>query len=182
MLHRSDQARYDRVSIAFHWLTAALVMVLWLMAQSEALLLREWRHGMWSFQISAGATLVLIYCTRLVWGALFASRPPSVNTGVPRLAEQLTHGLLYVLLAATLILGIANVSARGWDLFGLVQIPGFAPEDRLLRRSINGWHELAANALLCVAAIHALAALYHQLVRGDGLLKRMWFATRKAPE
>ena len=80
MLNRSDQARYDRISIAFHWLTAALVMLLWLMAQSEALLLREWRHGMWSFHISAGATLVLIYCARLAWGrcslrALLQSTP-----------------------------------------------------------------------------------------------------------
>jgi len=76
------------------------------------------------------------------------------------------------------VLGLVNVAVRGWDWFGIVQIPGFASDDRALRRSINGWHELAANALLCLAVIHAVAALYHQLVRGDGLLKRMWFARR----
>jgi len=43
-------------------------------------------------------------------------------------------------------------------------------------------HELAANVLLCVAAVHALAALHHRLARGDGLLKRIRFATRKAPQ
>ena len=180
MLHNPEEARYDRASIVFHWLTAALVLLLWLMAQSEALLPREWRHGMWSLHITTGAALVLIYCARLLWLMSSATRPVSINAGVLRLAEQITHGLLYALLSAALVLGIVNVAARGWDLFGLVQIPGFAPDDRALRRSINGWHELAANALLILAAVHALAALYHQFVRGDGLLRRMWFARRKA--
>jgi len=179
MQHNPDRTRYDRASIAFHWLTAALVLLLWLMAQGEAVLPREWRHGMWSFHITTGAVLILIYGARLLWLMSSATRPASVNTGMLRLAEQVTHGLLYALLATVLILGIVNVAARGWDLFGIVQIPGFAPEDRTLRRSINGWHELAANALLCLAAIHAVVALYHQLVRGDGLLKRMWFARRE---
>jgi cytochrome b561 len=58
-------------------------------------------------------------------------------------------------------------------LFGIVRIPGSAAEDRLLKRSIDGWHELAAKALLCLAAIHAPAALYHQLMREDGLSNRM---------
>ena len=181
MLHNPDQARYDMASIAFHWLTAMLVLLLWLMAQSEALLPREWRHGMWSFHITAGAILVLVYCARLLWLTSSAIRPASVNDGALRLAEQAAHGLLYALLAATLVLGIVNVAVRGWDLFGLLQIPGFAPEDRPLRRSINGWHELAANVLLSLAAGHALAALYHQFVRRDGALKRMWFARRRAP-
>ena len=178
MLHNPDKARYDRVSIAFHWLTAALVLLLWLMAQSEAVLPREWRHGRWSFHITTGAVLIFIYGARLLWLMSAATRPTSVNIGMLRMAEQVAHGLLYALLAAALVLGVVNVAVRGWDLFGIVQVPGFASDDRALRRSINGWHELAANALLCLAVIHAVAALYHQLVRGDGLLKRMWFARR----
>ena len=181
MQHDPDRTRYDRTSISFHWLTAALVLLLWLMAQSEFLLPREWRHGMWSLHITTGAVLVLIYCGRLLWLISSATRPASVNAGTLRWVEQATHGLLYALLATALALGIVNVAARGWDLFGVVQIPGFASEDRALRRSINGWHELAANALLCLAAIHAVAALYHQIVRRDGLLSRMWFARRKSP-
>jgi cytochrome b561 len=181
MEHIPEKGRYDGASIVFHWLTAALVLLLWLMAQSEALLPREWRHGMWSFHVTTGTVLVLIYCARLLWLMSSATRPVSINAGALRLAERITHGLLYALLATALVLGIVNVAARGWDLFGVVQIPGFAPNDRALRRSINGWHELAANALLCLAAVHAVAALYHQFVRRDGLLNRMWFTRRKLP-
>ena len=61
MQRNPGRIRYDGASIAFHWLTAALVLLLWLMAQSEFLLPREWRHGMWSLYITTGTGLVLIY-------------------------------------------------------------------------------------------------------------------------
>ncbi|MGO4403983.1 cytochrome b [Bosea sp. RAF48] len=177
MQHNSDLTRYDSTTIALHWLTAALVLLLWLMAQSEALLPREWRHGMWSIHIAAGVGLILVYGVRVRWRVSSGRRLPSINTGVLRIAEQAVHWLLYAVLAVTLVLGVVNVAARGWDLFGLVQIPSFAADDRALRRSINGWHELAANALICLAAFHAVAALWHHYAYKDGVLKRIWFTS-----
>lgn len=178
MPHNPGPTRYDRTSITFHWLTAGLVLLLWLMAQAEGLLPREWRHGMWSIHIAAGVGLVAIHGARLWWRMTSGTRPASVNAGLSRMAEHAAHGLLYAILAATLVLGIVNLAARGWDLFGLIKIPAFAPDDRPLRRAINGWHELAANALLALAAAHAIAAVFHQLALKDGVLKRMWFARR----
>lgn len=175
-----DRGGYDAASIVFHWLTAALVLMLWGMAQSEDLLPREWRHGMWSIHVAAGAGLALIHLARMLWRLSGAFRPASLNVGILRWVEQAAHALLYAVLAATLVMGIVNVAARGWDLFGLIQIPGFAAEDRALRRAINGWHELAANVLLCLVTVHAVAALYHQYVGRDRVLARMWFSRRRA--
>ena len=45
--------------------------------------------------------------------------------------------------------------------------------DAATRHSINEWHELAANVLVFVAAVHALAALGHRYVWRDRLLDRM---------
>jgi cytochrome b561 len=70
-------------------------------------------------------------------------------------------------------LGIANASYRGFSLFGLWSIPQFGSGDAAVRRSINGWHELAANLVLLVAFLHAMAALLHQYVWRDQLLDRM---------
>lgn len=166
-------ARYDNISIRFHWLTAVLIALLWLMAQSEAVLPREWRHGMWSVHITLGGLLIVVYAGRLLWRLTKGSRPAAVSSGILRAMEHIVHALLYALIAATLIVGLANVCARGWDLFGLVQIPAFTADDRALRRSINGWHELAANCLVAVALAHAGAALFHQFVLKDGALSRM---------
>ena len=92
-----------------------------------------------------GGLLIVVYTSRLVWRVTKGSRPASVNSGILRTIEHSVHAALYVLIAAPLVVGLANVCARGWDLFGLVQIPAFAADDRTLRRSINGWHELSAN-------------------------------------
>ena len=38
---------------------------------------------------------------------------------------------------------------------------------------MNGWHELAANTIVILAAIHAAAALVHHYLWRDGVLRRM---------
>ncbi|HEY1090070.1 MAG TPA: cytochrome b/b6 domain-containing protein [Burkholderiaceae bacterium] len=43
-----------------------------------------------------------------------------------------------------------------------------------MRHDAVEWHALAANSLLIVAGLHAAAALWHQFVRKDGVLRRMW--------
>ncbi|WP_206692536.1 cytochrome b/b6 domain-containing protein [Azospirillum sp. INR13] len=40
-------------------------------------------------------------------------------------------------------------------------------------RSVKEIHELAANLILALAALHMAAALWHHLVRRDGVLGRM---------
>lgn len=40
-------------------------------------------------------------------------------------------------------------------------------------------HGIIAKVLFITIILHALAALYHQFVRKDGLLGRMWFGKRK---
>ncbi len=36
-------------------------------------------------------------------------------------------------------------------------------------------HGIGARLMLALIALHVAAALFHQFVRRDGLLKRMWF-------
>ena len=144
--------RYDNTSIRFHWLTAVLIALLWLVAQSEAILPREWRHGMWSAHIMLGGLLIVVYAGRLFWRLTRGSKPASVNSGIFRAIEKAVHVLLYVLIAATLVVGLANVCARGWDLFGLVQIPAFAADDRALGLSVEACTcRLPQTTALCVA-------------------------------
>ncbi len=40
-------------------------------------------------------------------------------------------------------------------------------------------HGLGARLLIALVVLHASAAIYHQYVRKDGLLSRMWFAADK---
>ena len=76
------------------------------------------------------------------------------------------------MLLAVLLLGIANVWVRGDSIFGLFTVPKFSP-DQELRHRVEDLHETAANIVLIVAGLHALAALAHHYFMRDGVLKRM---------
>ena len=86
---------------------------------------------------------------------------------------KLTHYALYVLLGIVVVAGIVDASYRGFNVFGLWSVPKFGSGDAATRHSINAWHEFAANVLMLVAAVHALAALGHHYVWRDRLLDRM---------
>jgi cytochrome b561 len=170
--HRGEH--YDSTTIWLHWITVALVVVLWVIGQTGDLAPRgPARTGVWSIHVTLGLATALVLLTRIAWRAHFGRVLPPADTGFLHAAAKATHALLYVLLAAVVILGITDASYRGFNLFGIWKVPQFGLGDTAMRRSINGWHELAANALIIVAAVHALAALAHQYVWRDRLLDRM---------
>jgi cytochrome b561 len=82
------------------------------------------------------------------------------------------HGLLYLIIAFVICVGVANLYAHGQNIWGLVHFPRIA--DAAARRTINETHKWAANILLILAAGHAAVALTHQVVLRDGVLARMW--------
>lgn len=168
-------AHYDRRTVALHWLTAALVISLWLLGQTIDWFPKgNWRVFARSTHISFGVALAFVLIARLSWR--FSTRAvhlPPAGTGWPNRVATITHGLLYVLLVAAVALGIANTWIRGDTIFNLFKIPSFDPTDKDLRETIEEWHALAANTLLVVALLHAVAALLHHFVWKDGVLRRM---------
>ena len=96
---------------------------------------------------------------------------------------KLTHLTLYVLLAATPILGIILQFARGDALpvFGLTEIASPWVRDRAFAHSLKEVHETLSNILMILAAFHALAAMTHHCVWRDQTLKRMLPRIARSP-
>ena len=165
---------YDPYTIWLHWTTVVLVIALWCIGQTA-----EWlptdplRSLAWSFHVLLGITLACVLIARLVWRTRFGAVLPPADIGVLQLLAKIAQLTLYVLLIAIVATGIANASYRGFDLFGLWDVPRFGSNDKATKHSLTEWHGLIANALLCVALLHASAALVHQYVWRDRLLDRM---------
>jgi len=174
-------ARYDRVSIALHWITASLVLVLWSIGQTIDLVPKgPQRTDYISLHIVFGVLLGLVVIVRLVrYLTGQVKPPPPVDHGFLLYVAKFTHGLLYVLLIAAIALGVKLTWVRGDLVFGLVQLTSFAPGDTVLRHSIGKLHETVANAILLVAALHAAAALFHHYVLRDSTLRHMLPRFRK---
>ncbi len=104
--------------------------------------------------ITVGALILALALWRLV---LRQKRGvPALPAGEPgwaALLARVTHGMLYALLIALPVLGLA-----AWFL-GL--------------RAAAGLHETATALLLWVAGLHVAGALVHQFVWKDGLIRRM---------
>ncbi len=168
--------RYDSKTIWFHWLTATLVVVLWGIAQINSFLPRgPIRRDIWSIHVTLGIVLLLVFLGRIVWRASKGSPSLPTNRKLLDLASKAAHWMLYLLLATTITLGVGSMLARGWNFFDLVKIPAYDPTDtkRVLAHTLTNWHDLAANSIMVLALLHALAALFHHYVLKDGVLRRM---------
>jgi cytochrome b561 len=166
--------RYDPMTVWLHWITVALVAALWAIGQTGDLAPRgPLRTGVWSTHVALGFLTAFVLVTRVAWRAHFGRVLAPADSGALFMIAKLTHYTLYVLLGLVVVAGIIDASYRGFNVFGLWSVPQFGSNDAATRRSINEWHELAANVLMLVVAVHGLAALGHHYVWRDRLLERM---------
>lgn len=173
----AKQQRYDRRTIALHWITAALVVFLWMSAHAiDTFPKGPLRVDARSVHIVTGIVLLAILARRIAWRHMGGTIIPHREDRLDRVAGMI-HLLLYGLLFATLALGLLNAWVRGDSLFGLAGIPpmgGYGAQARhALSGRITGWHELGANAVLVLAGGHAVMALMHHFAWRDDTLRRM---------
>ncbi|MEO8922143.1 MAG: cytochrome b [Caldimonas sp.] len=167
-------SRYDARSIALHWLTAALVVGLWLLGQTI-----DWfpkgnaRVAARSVHIVLGVSLAFVLVLRIGWRFGGGTHLPLARQGWLDVVAVSTHRLLYALLVVTVLLGMTNAWVRGDTLFNLFTLPAFDPGNKSLRDTIENWHGLAADTLLVVALFHAGAGLLHHFAFKDDVLRRM---------
>src|SRR5882757_9130582 len=102
----TTQDRYDRVTIAFHWLTAALVIVLFGTAFAWNFSPRAWGlHSLEGVHLSLGIALAAVLVGRLVWRATAGRKLAAIGTPVTAPLSKIVHALLYALLAVQVGLG-----------------------------------------------------------------------------
>ena len=178
---RAQAGRFDQTSIALHWLTLVLVVAqfttAWLIdavgANAPAML---------TAHRSTGLLLWAVVVARLLWRRRFAHLPP-FPASMPRFQQwlaKLNEHLLYALLLLQPLTGLGDTLFRGraFGLFGL-RLPALLPANKPLHQVLHTVHEVGADALLLLIAVHAGAALMHGLVLRDGVLQRMLPWTRR---
>lgn len=165
-------ARYDGGTIALHWLTAGLVLGLWLVGTFLEDLVPKGalRSGIWSAHFDLGFVLAALIVTFLAWRRTGGRDLPVEDAGPLHRLAKATHAALFVVLFVTIGLGIANAFVRGVSL-GPLSLPQVG--DPGWRRPLTHWHGLAANILMALAFFHASAALVHHYLWHDAVLRRM---------
>lgn len=173
----SDQkrSRYDAVARALHWSIAGLILVTFALGLTVDDFPRAWKHVVTETHKAIGLAILLLVLFRIVWRLAHPVAPAAELSPATRRASSLGHLGLYLLMLAVPAIGLAYSILRGQGFdFGVVSIPALMDAvARTVSRPVKEVHELAAYALVGLAALHALAALWHHLVLKDTVLRRM---------
>ncbi len=179
--------RWGAVSQTFHWLIVLLILAIATVGLVMVDLPKTPKY-FWVYTLhkSLGITVLILAVLRLGW-RLYAGAPPAVP-GTPRWQERVasvTHWLLYALIFAMPLSGWLYDSSSGlrpFRWFGLFLVPKLSPPNPSLRELSHDTHETLFWVLVCLVALHAVAALHHHLVQNDATLVRMLPQRRKRTE
>lgn len=169
--------RYPSVLIGLHWLTLALLVVVYALIELHGVLPKgsAERALAKSGHFMAGLSVFALVLVRLPLRLALHAPPitPAPPTWQVRLARAM-HLLLYALLLALPLLGWCTLSAKGQTIpfFGL-QLPPLLAVDKALGRTLQQVHETLGNLGYALIGLHAAAALAHHYLQRDDTLVRM---------
>lgn len=177
-MHGAEQTgSYTPVAKLLHWVTALLVLGmigigLWMVGLPLGLT----KLYVYAWHKWVGLAILVLTVVRLLWRAW---RPPPAlpDTVVPwerRLAPW-AHGLLLLLLLAMPVSGWLMSSAGGVSVrwFNVIDLPDLIARDQFAFVALRTIHHWLAWVLMGVLALHVCAVLHHDLVRRDGIFRRM---------
>ena len=177
-----DKTNYDDVAVALHWLTALLVVTQFALAETWDWFAHDTSERMQSLHVSLGILLTLVILARLIWRSMPSHQRPALVSGWVKAGSKAVHYLLYGLLVVQAGLGWVIGWAAGHPIHFLgIPIPGpFDAFPRPVRHELREIHDKVGWAIIILALLHALAALYHHYFLKDRVLGRMlpWAARR----
>lgn len=192
MAVRNSLLRYGSIAMTLHWVIAALIITNIAIGLYMGGLPRSDPNAFQIFQLhkSIGLTVLMLSLARLVWRLVNPVPPlPRGMSPVMRFLGHTSHFLLYFFMIGIPLSGWLMVSASsmglGTPFFGLFHFPDAPFLASLPRASRHPYHEAfetvhvyLAWATIALVPIHIGAALYHQFLRRDDVLKRMLPGTR----
>jgi cytochrome b561 len=172
---------YSAAARHMHWVTAAVVLAMipaGLAMTYRGNTLNIWdglTNAMYSSHKLLGFLVLWLVAGRLAY-RLIKGAPPDEPTLLwwQKAGSHLVHWLLYGLLLVVPLLGWIGVSLYpSLTVFGLFNLPALASPNEDLAKVVLEIHGTLAILMGLLACAHVGAALYHHLIRKDGVLRRM---------
>ena len=185
-MRTNARTHYGSVAQLLHWVTAILVLVAFIYGPggSEQRVYLPSRDFDRQLHETLGLCVFALVFLRVLWRLVDKQPDPPQLARWMRIAGKAVQGVLYLLLFAVPMTAIAGAWLEGHPLTLLaglqIQPPiGMAHDLGLKFAKI---HTQLGDAILWLAGLHALAAIYHHLFLKDGVLVAMlprWFPLRQ---
>ena len=177
---KNTTTRWGVVSKLLHWGMGALILGMlvvgvWMVDLAPS----DQKWTLYGLHKSIGLILLGLIVGRVIWR--FANEVPAYPKDMPaslQWVSSLTIFVLYLLMLAMPITGVLMSLFGGYAIsfFGWVSLPALTEGRTALSIISHQLHTFLGWTFIWVLVLHTLGALYHHVVRGDTVLKRMWFS------
>jgi cytochrome b561 len=172
--------RYSPVARALHWLTVLLVFVMFALGIAMVYLVPDsaeaLSHRLYNTHESLGIVVLLVMLLRLLRRLLHPPGPlPDRIPRVFHVVGHANHVLLYTLLLAQPVVGLLRDNADGFQVtwFEIVPVPLLIGKNEALAHTLAAAHWYGALLIALLICAHIGGALFHAVIRRDGVLQRM---------
>ncbi|MCY0386244.1 cytochrome b [Robbsia sp. Bb-Pol-6] len=167
---------FPKPSRILHWLMAVLILAMLFIGVGMVASVSYRYNLLVSVHKPIGIAILILVILRIVNRRI--NPPPPLPADLPsiqKLAAHASHLLLYALMLAQPLVGWGMLSAGGLPitLFGGVQLPPILPQNPMLFARLRELHTVFAYLLFATIVVHIAAALFHGLIRRDGVLESM---------
>jgi cytochrome b561 len=175
---RSTDERYGSITRLLHWVVALLIIGLvalgfWMVDLSYY---DRWYNRSLELHKEFGMIVLALAALKIGW-AIFDVKPGFPETIKPweRAAATAANHLFYLLMLLIPVTGyiISTSAGDGISIFGWLEVPAIITAGEAVRDLAIELHYWLAYGTAGLAIVHALAALKHQFMDHDGMLRRM---------
>lgn len=169
---------YGVVAKVLHWSIALLIigLIAWGAWMVTLTYFDPWYNRSLEWHKALGMIVLGLAILNLAW-MLYRPQPalPVHIQGWQRTAARGAHILLFAMMLLLPITGYVISTSAGQDVsvFSFIDIPALLPRSEAVRDMATDLHFWLAYITAVLAAAHATAALKHQFIDKDGLLRRM---------
>jgi cytochrome b561 len=173
---RLERDRFSGLQRALHWLMAIMVLAMLFIGVSMVSTLEPRYLTLIAIHKPLGIAILVLTVFRL--GVRLRVGAPPLPEDLPTmqaLAAKLSHVALYALLIVTPLVGWAMLSAGGYPivLYGSLHLAQILPHDDRLHAILRMAHTVLAYLFFALILLHLAAALFHALIRRDGVFRAM---------
>jgi cytochrome b561 len=171
-----DRQRFTPLQRLLHWLMAVCILAMLFIGVGMVSTIQPKYLTLVSIHKPLGIAILVLALIRLA--VRLRSGAPSLPADLPepmKLAAYLSHYALYALMIGMPLLGWGMLSAAAYPvvLIGGMRLPAILPQSDSLHTLLWNAHFYLAFLFFALILLHVAAALFHALVRRDGVFMAM---------
>lgn len=168
--------RFTPLQRLLHWLMAVCILAMLFIGVGMVSTIMPKYLTLVSIHKPLGIAILVLALLRLVVRWRYGAPPLPADLPEPmKLAAYLSHYALYALMIGMPLIGWAMLSAAAYPvvLYGSVHLPAILPQSDNLHALLWDAHFYLAFVFFALILMHLGAALFHALVRRDGVFEAM---------